>query len=470
MAAQTEVAAESSLRQWVVALTVASGNFVTTLEISTSVALPFIASRFQVDVATVQWLVILYFGTRVGLLIGAGGAADLFGLKRFYVLGLILYAIASLVAAFSPSFAALLGLRMFMAVGIGFIQASGPALIGRTFGAGRRGRGLGVAMAGVALGQITGALAGGLLVQRFGWEAAFLIRVPTGILSATLAFVVLREYRSGGRVRDFDFVGMATLFVGLFSLLVGVNLARQLGWTSPILATLFVVSAVFLASFYFNERRARSPVLDLGLFRIRGFNLAASAPLVLQVALWTIWTLFPFYITGVLKHGPFAVGLMMAVMSIVWFVVSPGAGWLSDRIGSRHISISGLALVSLGFFFLSFLGDRSSLALVAVGMMVLGLGAGSFGVSNQNLMLNSVPKERFGTASASLGLAGAMGNTLCVAVFAAFFVARKAAHSGVEYLAFQDVFRLAAIIVLAAAVLYVMVGRGLGPRKEGAPP
>ena len=252
------------------------GMFLGSLDITVNVALPDITRSFSTDLQTVQWIIIFYVGSTTGLQLALGSAADVYGLKRFYIIGLATYTLAVLLIGLAPWLSMVFGLRVLQAVGNGLIMASAPALVTALFPREERGRALGL-MAGIAtLGMVTGALAGGALVDSFGWRAIFIGRAPLGVLAVLLALLSLRERRSSGP-QAFDFRGAGALLVGLASFILFLTLGGRVGWATPLVLLLVMISAISLVAFVYIERTASHPVLALGLLKHRVLSPAVIA-------------------------------------------------------------------------------------------------------------------------------------------------------------------------------------------------
>ena len=253
MASAADSTASSSPNKWLGLVAASAGVFLGTFDITVNVALPNITSSFGTDVQTVQWIIIFYVGSTTGLQLSLGSVADAYGLKRFYVIGLVVYTLAVLLISLAPTLSIVFGFRVLQAVGNGLILASAPALVTRAFPSEERGKALGL-MAGLGtLGMLVGALGGGVLVDSFGWRAIFAVRVPLGIIAIGLALVTLREQPSGETRQGFDFRGAVTLFIGLASFILFLTLGGRLGWTAPVVLALALLSAASLTAFAFTS-------------------------------------------------------------------------------------------------------------------------------------------------------------------------------------------------------------------------
>ena len=220
----------SSRVRWAGLVAAASGVFLTALDITVNVALPDITDSFGTDAVTIQWIIIFYVGSSTGMQLGLGGAADAFGLKRMFMLGLVSYMVAVLAIGLSDSLALVFGLRVFQAVGNGLLIALGPAIVTSLFPAEFRGRALGIMAALGTLGMISGSLGGGALVDALGWRAIFLARVPLCLLAIGFSAFFLKLPGRQQTLTRFDLLGSVALFVSVGSLILALSLGGRNGW------------------------------------------------------------------------------------------------------------------------------------------------------------------------------------------------------------------------------------------------
>ena len=460
--------------RWLSLIAASFGMFLGSLDIAVNVALPDITSSFGTDLQTVQWMILFYVGSTTGLQLGLGSAADIYGLKRFYVIGLTIYTLAVLLIGVAPLLSIVFGLRVLQAVGNGLILASVPALVTRIFPPGERGRGLGL-MSGIAiLGLITGALGGGVLVDTLGWRAIFLARVPLGALAIVLALMALREQRESESPRSFDLRGALTLFVGLAALILFLTLGGRVGWAAPQVLALAALSAGFLIGFVFLEKTADHPILDLAVLRKRVLAPVMVASHLMFMATFVNWFILPFYLSDTLGVNAKVLGFLLMLMTALGAVSAPIGGWLSDRMPPAYLTTLALTIAAAALFWFSLLDARSSVADVATRMAVIGIGIGLFQAANATLIMGTVPGDRLGTGGAILSLSRSMGTVSSVAIMSALFASRLSAHTATVaqgsaeqafVSAFQDTYLIAGILATVATVVtlsywpFVLKGR-----------
>ena len=271
MAGSTHLGAFSRITtsRWTALVAASAGQFLASLDVTVNVALPEITRYFSIDALTVQWIIILYIGSTTGLQMSLGRAADAYGLKRFYLIGLVIYTVAVLLIGLAPMLEMVFGLRVLQAIGNGLILASGPAIVTTIFPPEERGKALGIQVGIASLGMITGALGGGLIVDTIGWHGIFWARVPLCVVTIGLAAVSIQKIAPASRLESFDFRGAAALFVAVVSFVLFLTLGGRLGWTSSQALGLLGLSTLMFAALIPIERSASHPVLDMAIFRNR---------------------------------------------------------------------------------------------------------------------------------------------------------------------------------------------------------
>ena len=467
MKAAREETTTGPIYKWVILACASLGLFLGTLDMMVNVALPNITEYFDTDIQTIQWIILSFMVGRTGLQISLGRAADLYGLKRFFVIGVALYTVAVALIGLSPSLLLIFALRLVQAVGAGMVGGSVPALVTRAFPARERGIGLGFMGVFALSGMLMGTFGGGFLVDAFGWRAIFLARVPIGILLILSAVLILPRQKSTSRRESFDVPGAIALFVGLAGLLMALNMGGRLGWTSPIVAVLGIVSFMAISLFLYVEKRSASPVLDLRLLRYGPLKFVLLAGFLMNLGSFVDWFILPYYVADTLNQQARALGLILAIAPLIAAMVSPISGWLSDRVPSAYLISLALATVFLSKIMLSLLTATSTTADVAIAMSLTGFGFGVFQAANANLVMSSVPSNRLATGASLMTLFVGMGAVFSVAISSIIFSSRldvhtmtlaqqglvgDAASAGAFVLAFQDTYRLSALAVILGVV------------------
>ncbi|MBI2917684.1 MAG: MFS transporter [Chloroflexi bacterium] len=453
--------------RWKIAAIICAGAFVGSMDLTmVNISLPRLSTAFAVETRSVLWVQVAYLLVSTGLMLTLGRLGNLLGRKRMYVLGLLVLALGLGLASLASSLGTLILFRLVQAVGHAMEVSVGTAIMTAVFPPGQRGKAIGLLSSVVAAGLGVGPVIGGGLVDALDWPAVFYIRLPLVLGVAVLAWRYLRgEHTAHQRTAPaFDVAGAATLFLGLGGVLLWVNQAPRLGWTSAPVLLLGTASAVFVGSFLAIERRAASPVLDLGLFRHRLFAAATASSILYFVAVPFFSLLAPFYLIQGAGFSASRAGLWFAVFPASRVLLAMPSGWLSDRIGSRLLCSTGMALVAVCLFGLGRLGAVPS----ALGL--LALGSAAFGSPNTSAIMGSVPRDRLGTASGMVATGRQMGQALGMAIAGSVFAYRQAfwerqlatSDGTREALAivhgFADTVTVAALVALAGAATSLVRG------------
>ena len=456
-------------RTFLLASAAALGMVLASLDFAVNVGLPAMRDAFNTDLASVQWVIVVFIATRAGLALGAGAFADRFGLRVVYLFGTATYLVSMVCLSLSPTLEVLVGFRVLQALGTGCLYSTAPAIAASVFPEHRRGLSMGFTSASLALGMVTSTLAAGPLVHIFDWPAVFAGRLPLAGLALLIGLVSVPRsfgnHATEGAKPRFDLPGSALVLSLLLCLMIGLRLGQAIGWTSlPVLALLAATLPILVALIRV-ERTAASPVLPGALARLSGFQTATGAMFMGHFSQFVIWFIFPFYITDTLNRGPVTLGIMLAVMSTCNILSSPIGGWLCDRWGVRPVGAAGLALSAVGLFTMSMLDANSAVWHPAAGIAMVGLGVGWYQSAAYALMLGTVPADRYGTASGAMSLAQASGTVLCVAIVGAVFAALSnhyaASHpAGTAFLlSYRDVFRIGGTTAALAAATFALRAR-----------
>jgi EmrB/QacA subfamily drug resistance transporter len=338
------------------------------------------------------------------------------------------FTFGSVLCALSPDIYWLIGFRILQAIGGAMTLALGAAIVTEAFPPQERGRALGTIGSIVSLGIVAGPLLGGLMISWLSWHWIFLVNLPVGIVGTILAqrFVPANQPRGGQR---FDYGGAVSLFVSLISLLLGLTLSQERGFANPVSLALFGVWLLSLIIFIRIELRSPSPVIDLRLFRNRQFSINLGTGLVTFVAISGIFMLMPFYLENILGYPIQWVGLLQAIVPVMLGVIAPISGILSDRLGSRIITVGGLLVLLIGYIATATLDTNTSAVGYVLRLLPIGLGMGIFQSPNNSAIMGAVPRAQLGVVSGLLSVNRTLGQTTGIAVMGAIWAGRVAARS-----------------------------------------
>ncbi|MGB3717643.1 MAG: MFS transporter [Candidatus Promineifilaceae bacterium] len=455
-------------RKWYVLAAVGMGIFLSTIDGSiVNIALPFLETAFDTEFAIVQWVVLAYLLVVSTLMLGVGRLADMIGKKPLYTAGFIIFTIGSVLAGLSPTIYWLIGFRVLQALGAVMLLALGLGIVTEAFPPSERGKALGITGALVSVGIVLGPTLGGILINLYSWRLIFYVNLPVGIAGTIMAVRYLPDIRPPGGQR-FDFGGAVTLLISLLSFSLALTAGQDLGFTDPLILILFAAFVLFLILFIAIELRVEQPMVDLRLLNNARINVSLVTGYITFVAIGGTVILMPFYLGNVLGYSALQVGLLMAVVPIVLGIAAPISGSLSDRYGTRPITVIGLFVLAIGYLALGTLqADTSALGFV-LRFLPIGIGMGIFQSPNNSAIMGTAPRRRLGIVSGMLAATRSLGQTTGVALIGAVWAARVFAYVGktisggateasgeAQVTGLQDTFRIVTVFVILALMLAV---------------
>lgn len=464
-------------RKWYVMAAVAMGVFLATIDSSiVNVALPTLTRAFQTEFAIVQWVVLGYLLTVTTLLLSVGRWADMIGKKPLYTAGFVIFTLGSALCGLSPTVYALIGFRVLQAVGASMTAALGTAIITEAFPPAERGKALGISGAVVSVGIVVGPTLGGLLIDALSWRWIFFVNLPIGIVGTWMVTRFVPAIKPAGGQR-FDFLGAITLFVSLLALLLALTFGQRIGFMERRVLALFGSSVVCVTLFLRIELRRAQPMIDLRLFRDSQFSVGLLTGLLAFIAVAGALILMPFFLENVLGYTTRVVGLLLAALPIGLGLTAPVSGILSDRFGTRLITVVGLAILVIGYFAVRTLDQNTTAAGFLLRFLPIGVGMGVFQSPNNSAIMGSAPRERLGVASGMLAITRTLGQTTGIATLGALWASRVAVYSnGVNpgdataapaAAQVGGLHDTALIIILIIIVALVLAGWGLAQQRRG---
>ncbi len=451
-------------RKWIILTAVMLGSFMGPLDGSiVNTVLPDITAYFHTNVSIAQWVPTVYLLTISCLILLFGRLGDMVGYRRIYLLGLGSFATASLVCGFSQSVWMLIAFRALQGLAAGMMMAVSFAIITAAFPPKERGRALGTYAITIAVALGLGPTVGGAIAEYLSWHYVFFINVPIGIVALVwgMRIVPTSDVKMGQRL---DWQGALAAFVLLTCLLLGANQGQAWGWASPSTIILLAVALASAFAFALIEKRVAQPMLDLTLFRSRVFSFAILSSLLNFMALYCLVFITPFYMAIVLRYSILKIGGVLAASPLATLFVAPVSGWLSDKVGSRWLAVSGMVVMAVGLSLLSELNASSGVADIVWRLALCGVGSGLFQSPNNSAVMGSVSRERLGISSGVLAAVRNVGMVLGIALSGVVlynlvpFVASGQVHvlSGAEVGQFMNGLRwsyIAGSVVAGFAVL-----------------
>jgi len=466
-------------RRWLALALLCGAFFMVILDAAiVTVALPSIEKELGFSAQGLQWVVSAYALTFAGMLLLGGRAADLLGRRRVFMVGVVLFTLASLLCGLAWSDQALIGARAFQGVGAAIMTPSALSIITTTFEEGaERNKALGIWGALGGIGATTAWLIGGPIVDGLGWEWIFFINIPVGLAALALSPVLLRESRAALARRSYDPAGALTITGALVLLVYAIVEAPDTGWGDPQTVGLLAGAAALLAVFALVEWRHSAPLVPLRFFRSRTTVGANAVMLVFGTLPYGLGYLLTLYAQQVLGYSALKFGLTSLVFPVTAAIGSVLGQSIVLRVGFRPVAAVGMALMGGGALLLtqvsvggSYFGD------IFFGLLVFGPGVGLAFVTASIAALAGVTERDSGVASGLSNTCFQVGAALGVALVTTVAVTRTddylATNTGANRLValtegFQSAFLAVAILAgLGVALSLLLLGRPRGIPQE----
>ena len=458
-------------RKWWTLAAVSFGLFMIMLDNTVvNVALPAIQEDLGTDISELQWIVTGYALTFAALMLIGGKLADAYGRRLIFVVGILIFTGASLWCGLADSGNMLIAARVVQGAGAALMNPATLSIIAATFPPKERGMAIGIWAGTAALALAIGPLVGGLLTEHLSWHWIFFVNIPVGVIAIAASFLLITESKDDTH-ESLDLPGLATSALGLFTLTYGLIEANTYGWTSARIVGSFVIAVIALASFVQIERRRRSPMLDLTLFRSGTYTGANIAMLLVALAMFGIFFFVSLYMQNILGYSAVQAGAAFLPMTVLIILVAPFAGKASDKYGSRWLMTIGMVLLGVQLLYLSQLGSDASFWNLLPGFFVGGVGMAMTMTPTAAAATRAVPVEKSGVGSAVLNAMRQVGGSLGIALMGAIVAAQTSKRPSVEgFMAgFERALIVAALIAFAGSIVAFALVRQEAATEEPAP-
>ena len=385
-----------------------------------NVALPSIQRDLHTSLAGLEWTVNAYTLAFGVLLVTGGRLGDIFGRRRVFLMGVVLFAASSLFIGFSQSSAWLISGRAIQGVGAALMMPATLSIITNAFPPHERGKAIGTWAGVSALALAIGPVLGGVLIEHVSWQSIFFINVPVAAGAVVVTLFATHESRDESVLPKVDVAGIAAITVGLTALTLALVEANAWGWGSLRIIGLFGLAAGGLTAFALVERRVRVPMVDFSFFGSRTFLGANIVAFIVSFAMLAMFFFLTLYMQNVLRFSPLEAGVRFLPTTLMIIVVAPVAGRLTDRIGPRPLMTAGLALVAGSLFWQSFLTAGTGFGFLLPGFVLMGIGIALVMSPMSTAAMNAVDQTKAGVASGILSMSRMIGGTLGIAVLGAF--------------------------------------------------
>ncbi|WP_329131843.1 MFS transporter [Streptomyces sp. NBC_01476] len=418
------------MRKWLPLVAICLGAFILLVDVTiVNVALPRMADDLDASFASLQWVIDIYALALAALLMVTGSLADLFGHRRLYVLGLGVFALASLACALAPNAAALITARAVQGVGGAAMFATSAALVSATYHGRDRGTAFGVWGAVNGAAAAAGPIVGGLLTQGFGWQAIFLVNLPIALAAILLSLRALpvgsAARTAAGTGARLDLPGAVTFTLAAAAVTYALIRGGEHGWSDGLAVGAFVVAALAAVGFVAVEARSAHPMLDLALLRRPSFAGLLTGALLYQLAAFSGLVFVSLWLQNILHLSPVRGGLALMPLAGTAFVAAAVAGRHMHRFPPRVPIGGGLLLIAAGSLLLwATVHPGSGQTSLFAGLAVTGVGVGLATPVMVSAAVEAVPPRQAGMAGAAINTFRQLGMTLGIALFGAVFTAR----------------------------------------------
>jgi EmrB/QacA subfamily drug resistance transporter len=407
-------AGHSSYKWWALSCTSLGMLLAATNSGTLIIALPDLERSLHTSLLALVWVILAYLIAATVLVLMAGRLSDLFGRKRAYVGGFVLFALASLGAGFAGDATQLILWRILQGIGSAFLFANAAALVTDAFPKEELGLAMGANTMVAAIGLVLGPVLGGALVD-ISWHWVFWFNVPFALAGAAWGATILRELAKQDTARSYDVLGTASFVVGLTGLVYGVSRGGISGWNDGLVIGGLILAAVLLPFWVLVESRSRAPMLELALFKNRLFAAASAASFLNGLARFALMFLFVFYYQGAQGDSPITAGIKLTPLALGMLVASPLAGIYADRHGSRALASLGMLVTAAGLAGMTTLQVHTAYWQSGLWLALVGIGSGMFNSPNTAAMMGVVPAHRRGIAAGARTLLQNTGAVLSIA-------------------------------------------------------
>ncbi|MDR3292175.1 MAG: MFS transporter [Methanobrevibacter sp.] len=409
-------------KNWILFATVSASFLVAFATSSVSVALPSISMSLtdvhgnvvsgvlQNWIATSFLLAIAIFAVPFGKLSGK------FGLKKSFLLGLIVFAVFSIITFFSFSAEMLIIIRFFQGLGAAIINITTLAMVTQALPPQERGKGIGLNISGIYIGLTLAPVIGGLLTDLFGWRSIFISIVPFLMLILLVTLIKIPQEWSDNEDEKFDYIGSIIYGLAILILIYGFTILNEI--TGMILV---IVSIALLILFVKWESRHEFPVLNVKLFKNVTFTSSTIASLITYASTFVVTYILTYYLQYVKGMDPQTAGFILISTPIFMAILAPFTGKLSDKIYPQILSAIGMGFVTIALFILVFLNESTELYIIIIAMVLQGIGYGLFSSPNTNAIMGSVPRHLSSVASATVSTVRVIGQTLSLGMLTVIF-------------------------------------------------
>lgn len=400
-----------------VLIVAAIGSFLTAfLSNAISIAIPYIARDLAMSNIIQNWIATIFLLTVAVFSVPLGSLSGRYGLKRSFVLGIIIFLIGTILCAISFDSFSILASRVIQGIGGALLNVIGMALIVSEFEPQERGKGIGLNIAGVYIGLSLAPVIGGSLAFNFGWRSVFYIIIPFILLILLVSILKIPEYPVSENQKPFDLKGSIVYSLGIMLFIYGFTILNEtLGMV------LTGIGLLLLVVFTYIELHVEEPVFDVKLFKNSKFASANIAALISYIATFVTTLLINYHLQYIRGWNAQSAGFLIVILPVMMALLAPVAGRLSDKIKPQILAASGTAFVAIALFLLTFLNSDTPIYIIGLSLLLQGIGYGLFSSPNTNVVMGSVPPKYIPAASSAVATVRSVGQTMSMGMLTVIF-------------------------------------------------
>jgi EmrB/QacA subfamily drug resistance transporter len=384
-----------------------------------NVALPSIQKDLNSSISGLEWTVNAYTLSFAVLLVTGGRLGDIFGRRRMFLFGVVVFGLSSAFIGFSQSEAWLVAGRAAQGVGAAFMMPATLSIISNAFPPQERGRAIGTWAGVSAMALAIGPVVGGFLVENVSWQSIFFLNVPVAAVAVWVTLAATRESRDESSSHQVDIPGVLTVSVALGALVLALVEGNSWGWGSPSIIALFAVSIAAGIAFAYAESHSPEPMVDFRFFRSRSYLGANIVAFIVSFAMLAMFFFLALYMQNIKGYSPLEAGVRFLPSTAVIILAGPIAGRLTDRVGPKPLMTLGLLIVAGSLFWQGHLTPDTSYGFLVGAFVLMGLGMGLVMSPMSTAAMNAVEPAKAGVASGILSMSRMVGGTFGVAAMGA---------------------------------------------------
>lgn len=402
--------------RWWILVSVALFAFMSTLDSSiVNIALPTISKDLNVPMNQAEWVVSIYLIVVCACLLLFGKVGDSFGKIKVYRIGTVVFTVGSLLCGFNHSLEFLLFGRVIQGIGASMTMATNSGIATEVFPMQERGRALGSIGAFVSLGSIAGPGIGGLILSQFSWSYIFWINVPVGIATILIGEKFLPKDLTMSK-RKIDFLGFGAFAVTIMGFFGSIFIGQEIGYVNALPIGLFLLALIAFFFFIRIEKRKTDPLIVFSIFKNRMFTMSLITAVLIFASNFFVNVVMPFYLQNARGLSASYSGLLLMVFPLLMVIGSPISGYLTDKIGSPILVVTGLALLSLTQIMYIFMNEATPIWYFVIATAIMGFGNALFQSPNNTMVMSSVTKENLGVAGSLNSFARNFGMVVGIAL------------------------------------------------------